>query len=164
MSRKRGVLPALALAIAALAVAVHPLMQGLENRLLDSFVKSQASRLAPDPDIVLVDIDEKSLEKMEKEAGRWPWSRAVYISLIEGLAAQKARAIVFDMLSSRRTRTGRRTTRPLEKRPNSIPPPISRSSAAQPKMTLRTACRWPSLPPCLACCVPSEPIPRRAPP
>jgi adenylate cyclase len=101
MSRKREVLPALALAIAALAVAVHPLMQGLENRLLDSFVKSQASRLAPDPDIVLVDIDEKSLAEMEKEArgvGRWPWPRVVYADLIEGLAAQKPLAIVFDIL------------------------------------------------------------------
>ena len=68
MSRKGGVLPALALAVAALAVAVHPLMRSLENRLLDSFVKSQASGLAPDPDIVLVDIDEKSLAEMEKEA------------------------------------------------------------------------------------------------
>jgi adenylate cyclase len=98
MNRKRGVLAALALAVAVLAVAVHPLMQGLENRLLDTFVKFHASALSSDPDIVLVDIDEKSLATMEKEAGRWPWSRAVYASLVEGLAAQKPRAIVFDIL------------------------------------------------------------------
>ena len=35
---------------------------------------------------------------MEEEAGRWPWPRAVYADLIEGLAAQKPRAIVFDMM------------------------------------------------------------------
>jgi adenylate cyclase len=73
-------------------------MQGLENRLLDSFVKLQASPLAPDPDIVLVDIDEESLAKMEKVAGRWPWPRVVYAELIEGLAVQKPRAIVFDIM------------------------------------------------------------------
>jgi adenylate cyclase len=77
---------------------VFPLMGNLENRLLDSFVRSQSAKLAPDPDIVLVDIDEKSLAAMEKEAGRWPWPRVVYADLVEGLAAQKPRAIVFDIL------------------------------------------------------------------
>jgi len=70
----------------------------LENRILDSFVKRHAAALAPDPDIVLVDIDEKSLARMEPIAGRWPWSRAVHAELIEGLAAQKPRAIVFDIM------------------------------------------------------------------
>src|SRR5688500_11919344 len=96
-----GVLPALALAIVALAAAAYPFMQGLENRLLDSFVRSQALALAPDPDIVLVDIDENSLAKMEEKergVGRWPWPRVVYADLIEGLAAQKPRAIVFDIM------------------------------------------------------------------
>ena len=37
------------------------LLKPLENRLLDSFVRHQAAALAPDPDIVLVNIDEKSL-------------------------------------------------------------------------------------------------------
>src|SRR5688572_15645275 len=97
MKGRLGVLPVLALAITALAVAAYPIMRGLENRLLDSFVKAQAASLQPDPDIVLVDIDEKSLAAMEKEAGRWPWPRVVYSDLIEGLAAQKARAIVFDI-------------------------------------------------------------------
>ncbi len=73
---------------------LHP----LENRLLDSFVRSQASKLAPDPDIVLADIDEKSLARMEQEAGRWPWARAVYADVVAGLAAQKARAIIFDIV------------------------------------------------------------------
>jgi adenylate cyclase len=47
---------------------------------------------------VVVDIDEKSLAQMEKEAGRWPWPRVVYADLIEGLAAQQPRAIVFDLM------------------------------------------------------------------
>ena len=72
-------------------------LRPLENRLLDGFVRSQAAKLAPDPDIVMVDIDEKSLAAMEKDAGRWPWSRVVHATLVEGLAAQKPRAIVFDI-------------------------------------------------------------------
>ena len=97
----RRSLPLLALAVlAALALELLVLqwMKPLENRLLDSFVKMHAASLAPDPDIVLVDIDEKSLVEMEKEAGRWPWPRVVYADLVEGLAAQKPRAIVFDMM------------------------------------------------------------------
>ena len=91
-------LPWLAAAILLLGGVAFPFMRSLENRLLDSFVRTQAALLSPDPDIVLVDIDEKSLAAMEKEAGRWPWPRVVYADLIEGLAAQKPRAIVFDIM------------------------------------------------------------------
>jgi adenylate cyclase len=96
----RATLSALALGILALfgsELAGLRVLQPLENRLLDSFVRRQAAKLKPDPDIVLVAIDEKSLAAMEKEAGRWPWSRSVYADLVEGLAAQKPRAIVFDI-------------------------------------------------------------------
>jgi len=91
------VLAAAALAIAAAELFALHALRPLEHRLLDSFVRAQAAKLVPDPDIVLVDIDEKSLARMEKEAGRWPWPRVVHAELIEGLAAQKPRAIVFDI-------------------------------------------------------------------
>jgi adenylate cyclase len=97
---KRGLSVMLAAVIVGFALemfAIHG-MRPLENRLLDDFVRRHAAALAPDPDIVLVDIDENSLVKMEGEAGRWPWPRVVYADLIEGLAAQKPRAIVFDMM------------------------------------------------------------------
>jgi adenylate cyclase len=81
---------------AAELFGVHAL-RPLENRLLDRFVRAQAAQLAPDPEIVLVDIDEKSLARMEGEAGRWPWPRVVYATLVDGLAEQKPRAIVFDI-------------------------------------------------------------------
>jgi adenylate cyclase len=97
---KRSLALAAAAVLAALALELAWLhwMQPLDNRMLDSMVRSHAAALSPDPDIVLVDIDERSLAAMEKEAGRWPWSRAVYVDLIEGLAVQKPRAIVFDMM------------------------------------------------------------------
>ena len=60
-------------------------------------MRVQAAKLVPDADIVLVDIDEKSLARMEKDAGRWPWPRVVHAELVEGLAAQRPRAIVFDI-------------------------------------------------------------------
>ncbi|MEW5904323.1 MAG: adenylate/guanylate cyclase domain-containing protein [Pseudomonadota bacterium] len=72
----------------------------LENRLADWFVRVQAEALQPDPDIVIVDIDDTSLAQMEAEAGRWPWPRAIHGELVQGIAAQQPKAIVFDILFS----------------------------------------------------------------
>jgi adenylate cyclase len=96
-------LAAAVLAVAALELFLLGFLKPTENRLLDTFVRQQAAALAPDPDIVLVNIDEKSLVTMEGGdigAGRFPWPREVYGTLIEGLAAQKPRAIVFDIMFS----------------------------------------------------------------
>ncbi|HET7363798.1 MAG TPA: adenylate/guanylate cyclase domain-containing protein [Burkholderiales bacterium] len=97
MKRTHALVALAVLALGALELFALHVLRPLENRLLDSFVRSQAAKLAPDPELVFVDVDEKSLARMEQEAGRWPWPRVVHAELIEGLAAQKPRAIVFDM-------------------------------------------------------------------
>ena len=97
-SRALGLLALAVIACAALELFGVRTLLPLENRVLDAFEKRHAAALAPDPDIVLVDIDEKSLAAMETVAGRWPWPRVVHAELIEGLAAQKPRAIVFDLM------------------------------------------------------------------
>jgi adenylate cyclase len=98
MNRSLALAGVFVLAIFAAEVLQLQLLRNLENRLLDSFVKRQAAKLPPDPDIVLVEVDEKSLAAMQEVAGRFPWPRVVYADLIEGLEAQKPRAIVFDIL------------------------------------------------------------------
>ena len=55
---------------------------------------------APDPQIVVVDIDEKSLAAMAKEYGRWPWPRQVLGEFVESLSQQGPKAVVFDVLFS----------------------------------------------------------------
>ncbi|HCA27527.1 MAG TPA: adenylate/guanylate cyclase domain-containing protein [Betaproteobacteria bacterium] len=72
----------------------------LENRLSDSFVRRHARDRKPDSSIIVVDIDERSLAKMEKFAGRWPWPRAVHGELVAGIEKQHPKAIVFDILFS----------------------------------------------------------------
>ena len=72
----------------------------LDNRLSDFFVRRVALQLSPDPDIVIVDIDEASLAAMQDTAGSWPWPRAVHGELLQGIARQKPRAVVFDILFS----------------------------------------------------------------
>src|SRR2546426_9655747 len=66
----------------------------IEYPFLDWNLRQFAARHAPDPDIVLLDIDEPTLEALAPEYGRYPWTRAVYGALIEGLTRQKPAAIV----------------------------------------------------------------------
>jgi len=72
----------------------------LDNRLSDFAARHVAKQLSPDPDIVIVDIDEASLAAMQDTAGSWPWPRAVHGELLQGIARQQPRAIVFDILFS----------------------------------------------------------------
>ena len=88
------------LAFIALALVERhfEILQPLERRLSDRLVRLQAQRVQPDPDVIIVDIDDKSLERMADLADRWPWPRAVHGELVAGIAAQKPKAIVFDLL------------------------------------------------------------------
>jgi adenylate cyclase len=57
------------------------------------------ARQRPESDqVVIVDIDQKSLEDMNDDAGSWPWPRSVHGELIAHIAAQQPKAIVFDIL------------------------------------------------------------------
>jgi len=73
-------------------------LRSAEARFSDLFVKAQAGKIRPDPDIVVVAADEHSLEQLSDYAGRWPWPRSVHGELVDGIAAQKPRAIVFDIM------------------------------------------------------------------
>ncbi len=74
------------------------LTEAFSNRVADFFLRQQARSLVPDPDIVIVAIDEASVTGMADYAGRWPWPRSVHGEVVEGIAAQKPKAIVFDVM------------------------------------------------------------------
>ncbi|MGE0873358.1 MAG: CHASE2 domain-containing protein [Burkholderiales bacterium] len=99
-ARRLATFAAVVLALAAFEAFGPRLLAPLENRLLDAFVRSHARNLVPDADIVLVDIDDASLARMQSEAGKWPWPRVVHAQLVDGIAAQRPRAIVFDIVFS----------------------------------------------------------------
>ncbi len=90
------------LLLATLEIGWLHILSPLESRLSDFFVRQQARSLQPDEDIVIVDIDDGSLARMEAEAGNWPWPRAVHGELVRGIARQHPKAIVFDILFSER--------------------------------------------------------------
>jgi len=74
------------------------LLAPLEAGLTDRFIRLQSAAVAPDPDIVLIDIDDPSLTRMADLADRWPWPRSVHGEVAAGIAAQKPAAIVFDIM------------------------------------------------------------------
>ncbi len=72
----------------------------MENRMFD-FLISHRIQLAPaDPEIIIVDIDEASLNSLAKDYGRWPWPRQVIGEWLEGVEKQDPKAVVFDILFS----------------------------------------------------------------
>jgi adenylate cyclase len=51
----------------------------------------------PDNDIVIVNIDDASLARMEGQVGSWFWPRAVHGDIVTGISRQRPLAIVFDL-------------------------------------------------------------------
>jgi adenylate cyclase len=95
---------ALLLVVALVEIGWLHALERIEGLVSDAFVRIHASGLAPDPDIVIVDIDEPSLARLERDAGKFPWPRVVYADLVRGIEAQKPRAIVFDILFAEQDR------------------------------------------------------------
>lgn len=73
--------------------------QSLDMRLADHMTRSMAAERSPSKDVVIIDIDERSLAEMSKEQLiAWPWPRSVFAEMLEGLAQYEPRAYVFDIL------------------------------------------------------------------
>ena len=70
----------------------------IDQRAGDISLRINAERRTPSDRVVIIDIDQRSLEIMNDMAGSWPWPRSVHGELIDYLAAQTPRAIAFDIL------------------------------------------------------------------
>ncbi len=68
-------------------------MQRLEWAALDGRFKIRGAR-QPHPDVVIIGIDEGSLE----EVGEWPWPRSIHARLIDVLKKEPPKALLFDIL------------------------------------------------------------------
>lgn len=77
---------------------VHPFSRALANASFDWLMKHRPVPYAPDPGIVVLDIDEASLAEMSPRYGRWPWPREVLAQVAENLESHGAQAVVFDIL------------------------------------------------------------------
>ena len=92
---------ALAVLFAALALADYGwlnLTRFADQRGGDLLLALSAKQRPHSDKVVIVDIDQKSLEDMNDDAGNWPWPRSIHGELIDHIAAQQPQAIVFDIL------------------------------------------------------------------
>lgn len=85
---------------AVLDTTILHLTSGIRTVTFDPLVRYRLSPPKPDPNIVIVDIDEASLSAMSKEYGRWPWPRRVLGDFVTQLEKQHPKAIVFDIMFS----------------------------------------------------------------
>ena len=72
----------------------------LRQTAFDAMVRHRLIVPKPDPDIVIVDIDEASLAALAPDYGRWPWPRQVLGEFLEQIEKQQPKAVVFDILFS----------------------------------------------------------------
>jgi adenylate cyclase len=70
----------------------------IDQKAGDVMLAANARRRAVSDRIVIVDIDQRSLELMNAMAGSWPWPRSVHGELIDHIEAERPRAIAFDVL------------------------------------------------------------------
>lgn len=76
------------------------LTSDIPSATFDPMVQHRLIPPKPDPDIVIVDINEASLSAMSTEFGRWPWPRRVLGEFVEQVEKQHPKAIVFDIMFS----------------------------------------------------------------
>jgi adenylate cyclase len=85
-------------AIAMLALARTPAGAWLENGSLDEQARLGAKQAQADPRIVIIDIDNASLETLEDKLGRWPWTRRVWTEVIRYVSRGQPKAIAIDAI------------------------------------------------------------------
>lgn len=71
-----------------------------EARLGDIYMRRHAQEFAADPSIVIIDIDDASMQVMQQYAGLWAWPREIHADLIDAIAEFAPRGIVFDIAFS----------------------------------------------------------------
>jgi adenylate cyclase len=100
VKRLRGLLPLAGLlaAVGALVLASRPTYLGrvLELKTLDWRFQTLSDPSRHDKDIVLVAVDQESLDRFEKDTLYWPWPRSIYGAMLAFLKKGGAKVVVFD--------------------------------------------------------------------
>ncbi|NUN70139.1 MAG: adenylate/guanylate cyclase domain-containing protein [Bacteroidetes bacterium] len=93
----RSIVSAVAGLVAAYAVAGSSLGSNVELNALDIQFRIAQNTRQPDTNIVIITIDQNSLQYFKRTARvSWPWSREFYALTTDFLTASGARAVVYD--------------------------------------------------------------------
>ena len=78
-------------------LSLTPLLETLELKNYDLMMYLRGS-LAPPEDVLIVAIDQTSLDEFARLGLSWPWPRAIYGELVQILSQQGAKVIIFDVV------------------------------------------------------------------
>lgn len=95
----------LAAALLALAIGALPFVETVELKTYDWRMRATADPAAASRDIVIVAIDDRSIEALEPVVGRWPWPRLVHAALLDFLARGRPRVVLYDVFFTERDRS-----------------------------------------------------------
>lgn len=90
----------LASAYAVYLFAMNTLAPGAPKASHDVILKSRFSSPKPSDNVLILDIDERTLAALSERYGRWPWSRDVLADGIQKVNDLGARAILFNVMLS----------------------------------------------------------------
>ncbi|MCA1753601.1 MAG: adenylate/guanylate cyclase domain-containing protein [Spirochaeta sp.] len=95
----RGAVIGVAAAVLVLAVWAASAFESLEYRSWDQRARFYAARETPDESVVLVLLDQDSLDWVREEFGlSWPWPRELYAYIVDYFSRAEAASVVFDVL------------------------------------------------------------------
>jgi len=102
MSKKllRGLAVGVIAFAAAWVISRTEVLRPLEWKSWDARLRLGADPARAGRDIVILYIDQYSLDVFEKQGVSWPWPRQMYSAVVKYLAAGQARAVFFDMIFS----------------------------------------------------------------
>ncbi len=89
---------ALVLVLLTFAIMQITLIEDIESRLLDYRFRTWTGDLQPDSSIVIISIDNGSLDYFAQNDVSWPWPRSFYAHLVEYMDHEGAGLVIFDML------------------------------------------------------------------
>jgi adenylate cyclase len=92
--------------VVALVLHILGVFLPLEWKTWDARMRLFANPKAADPNIVLVLVDQYSLDVYAKQSLSWPWPRQMYAALIRYFIAGKAAACFFDITMSEASGSG----------------------------------------------------------
>jgi len=78
-----------------------------ELRTYDALCRLQAQRSPAPPEVVLIVVDQGSLEAAQRQGIQWPWPRQMYAPIVQYCAAAGAKALAFDVLFDQPSSYGR---------------------------------------------------------
>jgi len=80
------------------AISQTMFFETLEMKTLDLRFRSRDSQDTASKDIVIVEIDDYSIELLESNFGRWPWPRMIHGYFVRYMKNAGARAIAYDIM------------------------------------------------------------------